>query len=696
MSYKKYWRIGLLVLLVGLLAFGGSADVFGDNSSNPCPDGYWVDGPGITPGYCLPCADGDVVKADVDDLDNDTITVNAGDDGTITATFYGPDDDPTTFVDWEAQGVKVYAVYVKGGLSDAWYEYPDGATSDEGLTDGSDDPKDISHVNFFWCPEVDPDPDEPGSICAAKFDLEDDEKEDPLSGWTFTLYEKQDGEWSEVSSKTTDAEVNNGRVSWVELTEGEYKVEETSAPAGEDDWVHHDPLDGVHHVDIKPGAETEVHFINRIDDPDPDEEGTLTVEKKLVGEDGEDISNDDTEFTIEVFSGEETVDTVQLKAGEHKTWTDLEICTEYLVEETGLDELPEGYSLLGYEVWETHPMQAASVENEGPDREYEPGEQVDVHLEDGSDVTIVVTNQYIEPEDPDPDEVAELRVEKILVDEDDNEIIDDDTEFNIEVRADGEYLDSAMLKGGEYKHWLDLPVETTFCVEEIDLEDLPLGYSLLGYELWINGEEQDLDNDTVQFELEDEDTAEVVVINQYLEPEDPDPDEAAVLTVGKVLFDEDGEVIKAEDDESEFTLVVSSEDTELDRVDLKSGKIESWTDLPVGESYSVEELEVGLPENCFLVGYEIWINQDPETEEGEMVEAGETVDFDLEDGDDVLVLAYNRYAVEEVPEVVEVDPEVTKVDPDLPYTGTNALLHLGLSALLIGGGALLRKYGARN
>ena len=170
MGYSKYWRIGLIILVVGLLSFGtvlasypvpcngplvepttGSAvspliGTAGTNPAFPDPNPAWLDSP----------EDCDLIYYKINKDQNE---INSGD------TFYGPEGfEVTIYKGVDGDGDIVFAfvsnfqvmhVYAKGGpdggnLYSYYPDYPNGVTSDCGLKQS--DQGGWSHIAFYYCP----------------------------------------------------------------------------------------------------------------------------------------------------------------------------------------------------------------------------------------------------------------------------------------------------------------------------------------------------------------------------------------------------------------------------------------------------------------------------------------------------------------------------------------------------------------
>jgi len=146
------------------------------------------------------------------------------------------------------------------------------------------------------------------------------------------------------------------------------------------------------------------HFCFTVGEPEAAPLGILTVEKLLLDENNEPIVNDSTDFTVEVSDEEGVIYTENLQAGESHSW-DLHP-DNYLVEETDLDNLAQGYSLEEYRMWVTPPDGDESAK---PDHIFTPEETAAIDLKDGYAARIALVNRLedntgdIDPEPPEVD-----------------------------------------------------------------------------------------------------------------------------------------------------------------------------------------------------------------------------------------------------------------------------------------------------
>jgi len=350
------------------------------------------------------------------------------------------------------------------------------------------------------------------------------------------------------------------------------------------------------------------------EEPEPN----LVVEKILVDEEGEEVTDDDTVFDVEIRrgKGEEKVESFQLTGGESKSF-DLEE-GDYFLEEVNLDELPLGYSLVGYDVSYIY-LKPYGVDNSEARAEFE--------IMKDQKARVVITNEVERPN---------LLVQKVLKDEEGEEVTDDDTVFDVEIRCgEGAVAAEFGLKAGESKEVEGLLKGQSYFLEEVNLDELPEGYSLKDYDVFYIPpfldimENSEAEDGTVEFVIWQDRTCIVTIINEVEIEEETPTRRPRRRTPPRDREDENDDV---------------DVDPEPPEVDPD----------PVDPDPVVEEPE------------------EPETEPEEEEEEPE----------------------EEVEVVEEVDPEEPEVDPDeeLPRTGdARALWHFGFGGLLMVIGALLMK-----
>ena len=208
---KRYWKIGLVIMLVVFMALGTAliglaSDPFGpiylvnqDFESGefgaPDPSCDW-----LVSEYGFP-DDCDLMGVKI----NDPITGNFEDQTGEIKFGCGADEFE---VDLTINGgtldfsspYKIYYVWVKAGPGGNLYGYPDGTNSETGLI--SPQPS-ISHVTFYFC--------EPEFATKSGYKFHDlnangvwDDEEPALSGWTINLWTEVDGVLAIVDTEITD------------------------------------------------------------------------------------------------------------------------------------------------------------------------------------------------------------------------------------------------------------------------------------------------------------------------------------------------------------------------------------------------------------------------------------------------------------------------------------------------------------
>ncbi len=237
MSYKKYWRGALILLVVGVLAFGTSLTAF-----SALVDPVFVDSP-QDPVF----ADCTAYKTKADPVSGKYYFTNESvfemKKGSVDSPLLGDSawveitvrETPEGQVfDWESN-VYIAKVYAKGGSGGNLYDYSEldyGAVKgDEGLhapVAPSGKYHDLSHITFYYCGV------EPAVKSGYKFhDLNAngvwDVGESGLISWEINLWTEVDGELTIVDSVYTgnDADGNPGYYEF-ELVPGiDYYVSET-------------------------------------------------------------------------------------------------------------------------------------------------------------------------------------------------------------------------------------------------------------------------------------------------------------------------------------------------------------------------------------------------------------------------------------------------------------------------------------
>ena len=274
MSYKKYWRIGLIVLIIGLLAFGGAIvglAGYPEECEGPkvqpvlgADVPQYFTGPSGTAGDpdpgTLPSpedCDLESFKINLDQnqiVDGKTYKINDGDvsssdpDSEFEVTIYKSDGNVYFAFSVESNH-SVMHVYAKGGSVNErgnFYRYyfpeedplyPNGVTEDCGLSQPGGG---WSHITFFYC-EL-----EPATKSGYKFnDLNADgvwdDGEPALEGWTINLWTEVEGVLTIVDSTTTD---EDGKYEFTTLTPGvDYFVSEVIQEGWTQSFPNQDNVD---------------------------------------------------------------------------------------------------------------------------------------------------------------------------------------------------------------------------------------------------------------------------------------------------------------------------------------------------------------------------------------------------------------------------------------------------------------------
>ena len=414
MSYKKHWRVVLIVLIIGMMAFGSA--LVGLASTLP-PNSLEWDGQGS------------------DSLD---CTVPEPDDPRFP--FY---EAGTGWIHWNiTQGSEIDqgAKLVLGGSGSGTFDETGRRPVVEFFTPYFD--VDTLEATFYfagtlggnsqfvisdYCPGEEDEPDPTGTICVNKAN----ELEEPLEGWEFTLYACDNGNWVKVDRDDNPGTTNDdGQVCWDDLPYGKYRVVETDDRI-DNGWTVLDPEEG--YVDVELDSEsTQAWFKNKKDD-EPDPTGTIWVVKT----DGYEYLSG-WEFTL---YADDNGDWVKVDRDDNPNTTNED-------GELYWDNLPYGL----YRVVETDDRLDNGWTNVDPGDGY-----VDVTLDDTIDESISVTFINVEDE-PDPDPQGRIRIVKILLDRDGEPITDSDVRFNAtidpEVEVDwfsvNDYWESGDLAVGGY------------------------------------------------------------------------------------------------------------------------------------------------------------------------------------------------------------------------------------------------------
>ena len=428
MDYKKHWRVTLIVLIIGLLAFGGA--IVGLSASVPCQPVSGNDPNAsdlATPEGC------DVLKSyKVADEPPKNKTYTSGD---FTVTISNMNGDTFDFV----ANQPVYYVFVKGGVitpgdpGGCLYSYmPDGTLSDTGL--GALPGHGISHVTFYWCEPVIPDTGclkvikawddlDSGETYTGSISVEIRDSQGELAG-TLTLEDDGNGVWEDELCG---------------LPLGTYTFEEVSVPGWEPSY---DPDD--RKLVVEAGEEPATGAIGTITNTYIEEFGALEVKKSINRARSGD---QDIEFTAEVEGPDGFFEEIKFSVTESKLLEDLAI-GEYTIREINI---PPGF------------------------RRVSPAE-VKVNLTaDNIDVVQVVTITNSRPRNGNgEDPTGSIRVKKEFVGDVQPGPADNAKTFTINITGPENYLNQSFsVNDSWYKSGLPLG---TYTIEEVDVPD---GYTLM-------------------------------------------------------------------------------------------------------------------------------------------------------------------------------------------------------------------------
>ena len=219
---------------------------------------------------------------------------------------------------------------------------------------------------------------------------------------------------------------------------------------------------------------------------------------------------------------------------------------------------------------------------------------------------------FVPIEEPDP--VGSITISKTLIDEDEQEITDDDTEFEftIERYVEGDWVEidesPVFLAGGESETLEDLPLGLYRVTED---EDLPDGYTRVSSAF-------------VEVTLSDDGDSEDADFTNMREDDTPPPPELGEIVISKTLIDEDEQGITDDDTEFEFMIEIFDDELEVwneiqgSPVFLAGGESETLEDLPLG-LYRVTEDE-DLPDGYTRVSsafVEVTLSDDGDSEDAD-------------------------------------------------------------------------------
>lgn len=407
MKSKSFWRIALAVMIVGLLAFGGTlvglagADgpfgpiLLGNDDfesgafGEPDPSCAWLVGKYGFPEDC------DLMGVKINDpttgsFDDQTGKVEFGCDATDFDVELTIDENKFDFV---VSGYTVYYVWVKAGPGGHLYGYPDGTQSEIGLISPVSD--DISHITFYYC-------DDP---LIPAIDIEkatNGEDADEPTGPHITVGE--DVVWTYVVTNTGNVELTNIVVTDDE--EGEIGTIDSLAPGASETLTKTGTAEAGQYANI---ATVEGNFEDTtVSDSDPSHyfgtvlpTGSVTINKIVVDDDGDVIEDDET-FSITLTGPEEYSNTFNVEAGQTVTINGLPL-GNYTVTEAD----KEGYELISIT----------------------PEEELDV---DNLNISFTIINELIFEEIIVVSEDPEVNPEDPEVNPEDSEVVPEDLEVNPE------------------------------------------------------------------------------------------------------------------------------------------------------------------------------------------------------------------------------------------------------------------------
>ena len=428
MIYKKHWRIGLLVLLVGLLAFG--TGLIGASASGTCTPTPGNDPPASS----LEPPDGcdELLEYKLDDEPplNKTYTH----DGFVVTIS---NMDGYTF-DFEAN-MPVYYVFVKGGTipgtsppesGGCLYSYmSDGTYSGTGL--GTPGDQEISHVTFYYCEPVPP---EPAKITVNKSFIPTEASE-MLDSIDVTLTGTSDGA-SHQDGDTQTLDPDDWTYTWEELEPGTYTLSEEELGGN---WsVELDP-DG--DITLEAGDEKTVTITNTYEE-EP-EFGEIRIQKSINRARADD---EDIKFTAEVEGPNDYYEEVEFSVEEPKLLEGLEF-GEYTITEI---DIPSPFSLVS-------------------------GSPTTVTIDDGNvgDVQVVTITNTRPRNGNGPDPTGSITVNKAFVGEVGPGAADNAQTFTINVTGPENFLNQEFSVNNPWRRTgLDFGEYT---IEEVDV---PEGYTL--------------------------------------------------------------------------------------------------------------------------------------------------------------------------------------------------------------------------
>ena len=377
---------------------------------------------------------------------------------------------------------------------------------------------------------------EPGALIIEKLLLDADEEEITDDDTTFMV-----NIHGEEYDEDHEFSVNEPLV-LDDLEPGEYHITEINTPEG---YIFVSISDEMVTISENNQEDVTVVVTNQVVE---EEEvfGMLTIEKYLLDVDDEAITEDDTEFTVNVEGPYKYNEDHTFSVDEPVVIEDLPL-GDYTISEV---HIPDGFELI-------------SIEEEN----ITLSEKLQA-------VTVVVTNQV--EEDIVIGEPGALIIEKLLLDADDEEITDDDTMFMVNIQ------------GEEYDEDHEFSVNEPLVLDELE----PGDYYISELEIPEGFEFVEISHEMVTISEDNQEDITVVVTNQMVEEEEV----LGMLTIEKYLLDVDGEQVL--EDDTLFTVQVTGPFNYDEDHTFSVNDPAVIQDLPLGE-YEISEKDI--PEGYQLV-----------------------------------------------------------------------------------------------
>ncbi|MCR3955294.1 MAG: DUF5979 domain-containing protein [Gudongella sp.] len=311
-------------------------------------------------------------------------------------------------------------------------------------------------------------------------------------------------------TKSPDSE---GYVEFTGLMEGSYTLTEEKLEG----FTSSLPENGLE-IDLPDDAdEFDVFEVDVVNREKTDDEGSLKVHKRIMKENGSIVAAlGDGEFTVTLEGpmGEEGSTTrtgTITNNGSQYTFTNLPFGT-YKLLETEIDHEGVTYG---------DPIYATSG-----NQNYEEVDNENILIDSTGEEEIWIINVPGDEEEP----TGEIEISKVLVDEDDEEITDDNTNFTFKIeikvaQEEGfiwEEIDESpvTLKGGEFETLTDLPLGE-YRITEVNIPE--------GYLLHIESENEQ------ETELETGGDVDEIMFTNVREDDTPPPPELGEIEVTKVV-----------------------------------------------------------------------------------------------------------------------------------------------------------------